>query len=169
IKSFARRNRRDSTNPLGEWLINLSSVNHQNKLPATRGRKFRARAIGAKKKLMPLLHEAAPAANSIFQPPNLLITPINRGTWRQCDRCKRPERRLARHVERIGGIGIDCCLRCLRWLAGSPDPALTPAQQSARSNWRELFSSPGPRTAESGAGYCPIHTVFQPAAPPSPI
>src|SRR5262249_54635663 len=57
---------------------------------------------------------------------------------RRCDRCEREAPRLCRYVERLGGGGTDCCLRCLRWLVGEPVPTPTAAQESARSRWRSL-------------------------------
>jgi hypothetical protein len=93
--------------------------------------------------------------------PQNRFTPIAenqfRAAWLQCERCSRPQLRLARHVERPGGSGIDCCLRCLRWLAGAPVPVPTAAQRSARAGWISLFM-PRPRGLQPGGIIAPLAT-----------
>jgi hypothetical protein len=66
---------------------------------------------------------------------------------RICDCCLRPSPRLSRHVEQIGGGGVDCCPRCFRWLTGESESAPTPAQKVARSHWWSLFRQSSPRVA----------------------
>ena len=81
---------------------------------------------------------------------------------RACGRCARRAPRLYRHVDRAGGTGIDCCPRCYRWMAIAPSPTSTPAQESARSRWQELFVRKRPRTRSGG-----VHrAIIQKPTPP---
>jgi hypothetical protein len=88
-------------------------------------------------------------------------------TARACDQCGWRAPRLARHVERPGSRGVDCCGRCFRWLAGASSPLSTPQQEVARANWRELFRQCRPRVA-CGLGGIQRAIVSIPTPPATP-